>query len=267
MIMTIGRFSNLSAIPITTLRFWEKSGIFAPAYINPESGYRYYDTDQLEQVHIITALQNCGLSNAEIKRCIAPGTNTEIYAARLTELQRAKRRLEAAIRHLDFYLEDAAGQSAIVLKSIPEMWYLSSKKRFSDIHEQHLEFARIVDYVIRNRVSSRQPFQTVGIYCNGEMETTNFEYECLVRAKSPPPGCPYDFKALPAIETAVTVIYKGDYEIPYRYYSMLMSWIESNGYTVCGPVREWFVTDPYDGKTEEGRHISEMQIPISLKAD
>ena len=266
MIVSIGQFSKLSTIPITTLRFWDKKGLLTPVHLNPNSGYRYYDTEQLEQIQTITALQRCGLNNSEIKRVITPGTNTEVYAMRLSELKRARRRLEDAIHHLNFYLEDTAGHSAIVLKSIPELSYLSCRKRFADTYEMHRQFTGIVEYITKHGVNARQPYQTIGVYHEGEInKTTNFECECLIRARMAPPGCPYTLKVLPAIESVATIIYIGTYEIPEQYYSLLTAWVEQNGYTVCGSVRQWFVTDPNDGKTAEGRHVSELQIPVKKK--
>ena len=266
MIVSIGQFSKLSTIPITTLRFWDKKGILIPAHVNQNSGYRYYDTEQLERIHTITALQRCGLCNTEIKRVITPGVNTEVYAMRIHELQRARRRLEEAIRHLNFYLEDTAGHSAVVLKSIPEMSYLSSRKKFADTQEMHREFAEIVDYIIKFRLNSQQPYQTIGVYHEEKLnKNTNYECECLVRVRSAPLGCPYTVKMIPAVETVATIIYIGAYDIPDHYYNLLTAWVEQNGYVICGPIRQWFVTDPYDGKTEEDRYVSELQVPIEKK--
>ena len=255
----------MCAVPITTLRFWDKKGVLAPSHVNIQSGYRYYDADQLEQVQTITALQRCGLSIAEVKRCITPDADMEIYATRLFELQRARQRLEEAIRNINFYLEDAAGHSAVVIKEIPEMQYLSLRKRFSDAHEVHKEFAGIVDYIIQRKIVSQQPFQTVGIYRDTGFKSTDFEYECFVRAKTSPQDCPYILKTLPPVETAATIICIGSFDIPHDYYHLLTAWIEQHGYAVCGPTRVWFVTDPYDGKTEEGRYVSELQIPVARK--
>jgi DNA-binding transcriptional MerR regulator len=264
MILSIGQFSSLCDVPITTLRFWDKKGVFSPAFTDKFTGYRYYDSDQLELVHIITALQKCGLSNSEIKRCLPPGLHSEIYAERISVLRSAKQRLENSIRSLSFYIEEAAGRGVVVTKSIPEMTYLSVRRVFSDIHEIHKELAAIVAYIIGAKIVSSQPFQTVGIIHEAKAGESFIDYECLVRVKSVPKNCPYALVTLPKAEQAAAVIYKGTYEIPFDYYKLLLTWIEENGYAVAGPTREWFITNPYDGKTDFGRHISEMQIPIRL---
>jgi DNA-binding transcriptional MerR regulator len=263
MILSIGQFSSLCDIPITTLRYWDKKGVFSPAFTDEFTSYRYYDSDQLEQVQIITALQRCGLSNAEIKRCIPPGLNSEIYAERISVLRSAKQRLEHAIRALSFYIEEAAGRGVVVTKSIPEMTYLSVRRVFSDTHAIHEQLGEIVDYIIGSKLVSSQPFQTVGIIHEAKVNDASIDYECLVRVKSAPKNCPYELVTLPRADMAAAVIYKGTYEIPFEYYKLLLTWIEENGYAIAGPTREWFITSPYDGKTDFGRHISEMQIPIA----
>ncbi|MFI5283582.1 MAG: MerR family DNA-binding transcriptional regulator [Candidatus Dormibacterales bacterium] len=45
---SIGRFSRLSGIPVSHLRHYHEVGLLQPAHIDPESGYRYYATAQIE---------------------------------------------------------------------------------------------------------------------------------------------------------------------------------------------------------------------------
>ena len=46
----IGEFSKLSRISIRMLRHYDEIGLLHPAYIDPESDYRYYREDQLPQI-------------------------------------------------------------------------------------------------------------------------------------------------------------------------------------------------------------------------
>lgn len=60
----IAKVCNLSRA--TIMRF-EEEGLFIPAYKDPESGYRYYSSDNVAQVLGILRLQNLGLTKKEIK--------------------------------------------------------------------------------------------------------------------------------------------------------------------------------------------------------
>ena len=41
-LLTIGLFSKITNISIKSLRYYERIGIFSPAYIDEKTGYRYY---------------------------------------------------------------------------------------------------------------------------------------------------------------------------------------------------------------------------------
>lgn len=42
-LLSIGKMAKINHISIATLRLYEEKGLLIPRYINPESGYRYYD--------------------------------------------------------------------------------------------------------------------------------------------------------------------------------------------------------------------------------
>ena len=58
--LKIGLFSKLSRVSIRMLRYYDEMGLLRPAYIDPDSDYRYYREDQLQTVGWITALRDMG---------------------------------------------------------------------------------------------------------------------------------------------------------------------------------------------------------------
>ena len=60
------KFANISGVSRQTLIFYEKKGIFSPAYKN-KKGYRFYLMSQLDIIVTIQSLQKIGLSLEEIK--------------------------------------------------------------------------------------------------------------------------------------------------------------------------------------------------------
>lgn len=59
-------FASISGVSRQTLIFYEKKGIFLPAYKN-EKGYRFYLMSQLDIIATIQSLQKIGLSLEETK--------------------------------------------------------------------------------------------------------------------------------------------------------------------------------------------------------
>ena len=89
--LKIGLFSKLSRVSIRMLRYYDEMGLLRPAYIDPDSDYRYYREDQLQTVGWITALRDMGFSLADVRRMSQLGRDVEalapFFAARRRELQ------------------------------------------------------------------------------------------------------------------------------------------------------------------------------------
>ena len=65
--LKIGEFSKLSHLTVKALRFYEKEGLLEPAFIDPWTGYRFYETRQLKDAAEIKAYRQLDLSIDEIK--------------------------------------------------------------------------------------------------------------------------------------------------------------------------------------------------------
>lgn len=55
-LISIGKLSEITNTHVKSLRYYEKLGILSPAYVNPESGYRYYS---FSQISLVEAIQLC----------------------------------------------------------------------------------------------------------------------------------------------------------------------------------------------------------------
>lgn len=51
--LSIGEVSKIKGVSVKSLRYYDKLGILKPAYINPQTGYRYYTIDQMLTVDLI----------------------------------------------------------------------------------------------------------------------------------------------------------------------------------------------------------------------
>lgn len=49
----IGDFSRLSGVSIRSLRYYDRIGALKPAYVNEETGYRYYMPEQMIQLEVV----------------------------------------------------------------------------------------------------------------------------------------------------------------------------------------------------------------------
>ena len=63
----IGEVSKLFHISVSSLRHYENIGLLTPAFISPESGYRYYGTEQFEILNTIRYLRVLDMPLSEIE--------------------------------------------------------------------------------------------------------------------------------------------------------------------------------------------------------
>ena len=65
--LSIGEFSKVTRASIDSLRYYERKGIFSPAYVDPETGYRYYTLNQIYEISIAKACAEAGISLNDFK--------------------------------------------------------------------------------------------------------------------------------------------------------------------------------------------------------
>ena len=66
-LFSIGELSKYQKISKETLIFYDKIGLFRPAYVDPQNGYRYYSAGQIDYLDTILIMKKIGFSLKEIK--------------------------------------------------------------------------------------------------------------------------------------------------------------------------------------------------------
>ncbi len=68
--LSIGEMAKIRNINVQSLRYYEKLGILVPAYINPESGYRYYSLEQIMILDTIILSIDLGITLKDLKNYV-----------------------------------------------------------------------------------------------------------------------------------------------------------------------------------------------------
>lgn len=66
-LLSIGKMAEINGVTIPTLRLYDKNGLLKPAYIDPDSSYRYYTLQQTARLDIIAYMKELGMSLGEIR--------------------------------------------------------------------------------------------------------------------------------------------------------------------------------------------------------
>ena len=96
---TIGQVAEMFNLPISTLRYYDKQGLFPQ--LTRESGIRKFSDNEIEALRVIECLKKSGLEIKDIKLFMewcAVGSST--YANRFDFIHKQKERVELEIRQL-----------------------------------------------------------------------------------------------------------------------------------------------------------------------
>lgn len=69
--ISIGEFARKSRLSVKALRLYDELGVLVPARVDDDSGYRYYDDEQLADARLIAALRQLEFPLATIKELLA----------------------------------------------------------------------------------------------------------------------------------------------------------------------------------------------------
>ncbi len=101
---TIGQVSKMFNLPVSTLRYYDKEGLFPD--MNRESGIRKFSDKELEALRVIECLKKSGLEIKDIKQfmewCVK---GSETYSQRRELFLKQKEIVEAEIQRMNKALD------------------------------------------------------------------------------------------------------------------------------------------------------------------
>jgi DNA-binding transcriptional MerR regulator len=100
--ISIGEFARRSRLSLKALRLYDERGVLVPARVDRASGYRYYDTAQLDQARLIVMMRELQLPLKTVKQLLA--CDPAEAAKRVTEHWRDAEAAHDARRELADYL-------------------------------------------------------------------------------------------------------------------------------------------------------------------
>jgi DNA-binding transcriptional MerR regulator len=66
----IGAVARLGGVSVRTLRYYDEIGLLRPVWTDPNTGYRWYEVDQLHRLHRILAMRDLGVRLVDIGRLL-----------------------------------------------------------------------------------------------------------------------------------------------------------------------------------------------------
>lgn len=107
---SIGELARASGLGVGTLRYYDGAEVLTPAWVDPQTGYRWYRPDQLADARLLARLRRVGLPLAAVRAVLAaaPGSGE------------AHRVLDAHLRRLEDGLADARRELSLIRTMIDQ---------------------------------------------------------------------------------------------------------------------------------------------------
>jgi DNA-binding transcriptional MerR regulator len=150
--ISIGEFARRSRLSLKALRLYDERGVLVPARVDQASGYRYYDTTQLEQARLVVMLRQLQWPLAAIKELL--GCDPADAATRGAELGRGAEAAHDSRRELaDHLVSRLSGKRSVMYevatREIPERSLLCLKR---NVEEQEMwAFGKEFIAILRER--------------------------------------------------------------------------------------------------------------------
>ena len=261
--LKISEFSKLSHLTVKALRFYEKEGLLKPASVDEWSGYRFYETYQLEIAAKIKSYRQLDLSIEEIKAIFNGSDVKEILQEKIELLTKEKQTIESRLSIIKSILEDKEMKYQVTEKVIPEKIIYTAET----VLKTYSESMQWIPYVgqeclkLNPDLKCSEPPYEFCEYLDGEYKETDVKirHNEAVTAFGKENEL-IKFKILPEAKV-LSIYHKGPYTNIGEAYSFLMKYAEQNGYKTAGLARECYIDGIWNKESEED-WLTEIQLPI-----
>lgn len=266
--LKIGDFSSLSQVSVKTLRYYDERGLLSPAYIDPETGYRYYSAAQLSRLHRILALKDFGFSLEQIAKSLEAQVTAEQMRGMLLLRQAEQQvrvqeetdrlsRLQSRIRLIE---QETSMPAEIVIKEVPKQWVASVRETIANYPSVGPLYQRVAAAL---GAGMAQQVMSFAIWHDPEYREANVDAEAgfyLYRPVEATDGI--RVHELPSC-TAASIMHNGAYRRLSEAYNALLRWVSDNGYEVAGPPRELYIHCTLPVRPDDESYVTEIQVPVS----
>lgn len=265
---TIKEFSKIVNVSPRTLRYYDNIGLFKHSGVR-DNGYRYFTSDKIEEMHIITYLRHMGIPISEIKQHLE-NRNIEEYGQilekqlekitdEINHLSAISLRITKRIGSLD-YIRHLPKFDTITIETIPERKILHLKKKLKEQIDWELSLLEFENsgnippsvfigdpgfFVNLNDTKHRKPFDFDGIY---------------MFADDPFLTSSHLIEVLPAGRW-LTLNFRGNHLNASTKYDALKEYALHNNLILGDYALERTLIDHYIS-SDPNFHITEIQIPV-----
>ncbi len=187
--LSIGELAKLRNINVQSLRYYEKLGILIPAYINSESGYRYYSLEQIMILDTIILCIDLGIPLKDLKNYVNAEGELEFEHLLKDGKKLAKekiRKIESSIDSIDRTLQHINAQKTFLGREgyysryIFERYYITTPcETIMSAKEYEKNLSHLFSLAKEQHLQASFPHGIISSYRSGQFAKSTMFLEVL----------------------------------------------------------------------------------------
>jgi DNA-binding transcriptional MerR regulator len=267
-LFSIGQFSRITGLTVKTIRLYHDKDVLKPAWVDDETGYRYFDQADVERARVIRHLRDLEFPLAEIRELLEHSYE-ESGAVPLLEKQRRRidERQEGLAR-IAASLDEVIAREKEAFAMVEQDAFEIEVKELEPLKVAGLRWkgsyadtGKALPKVCRKygRYTRGKP---LNLYYDCEVKEEGADVESCVPVRDAPDADGFSVHTLPG-GRCVSLIHKGPYEEIGRTCARVMGFVQEKGWTAALPYREIYLKGPgmiFRGNPKN--YLTEIQILV-----
>ncbi len=244
--VSIGDFAVMTSLSRKALRHYHDIGVLAPVHVDSHTGYRFYDTSQVDHAHIIRRFRSLGMSIPDIKALLSTedaAARTEIITTHLEQMEVQLQQTRDTVGALRELLSPVSTPAHVELHHKPAVaaWSIGATIDVSEIDSWFAVTLRTLRDAVETAAGTPLEVAPGGLYDRALFLESRGEATLFVPAPHsarPPAGVRAE--VLPQAEFAV-LTHAGGHESIDRSYGALGRYVNEHLISHQGPIREHYI--------------------------
>lgn len=261
-LFTIGEVGKVCGVSNSTIRRLEERGLLTPAQVDGQSGYRYYDTYNVNKILQIKAFQKMGLSYDDISEFYSSGGSSSSF---LKTLEERLAWLSSTVNEMRLWNNDKKHLSCELIE-IPD--YVCYAREFTgkSFDDEYRDMYALCTEAFKKgyRMLATEPMfiiQKRDDFFVGGAEIGELHYTCCIPLE---PDCASKETTVISGGKALSILYYGDYKtIRDRAPAVLMEKMKELNLKPNGYLRGLCLIAPYMGKEiNPDKFVTRYVLPV-----
>ena len=253
--VSIGDFSVMTTLSRKALRHYHDIGILEPAHIDSHTGYRFYDTSQVDHAHIIRRFRSLGMSIPDIKALLSTedaASRNDIITTHLEQMEVQLQQTRDTVGALRELLAPVRAPAHVELRHEPALavWSIGATIEIAEIDSWFEAAMKTLSEAVETAVGVGFAAVLGGVYDRALFTESRGEATLFVPAPQSA-AIPESVHAevLPQADFAV-LTHVGTHEGMDRSYGALGTYANEHLISAQGPIREHYLGAPPSDPTQ-----------------